>query len=115
MHEYSIVAALVERVREEADKVGASRVKRLHVRIGDSSGVDVPLLATAFETFRERTICESAELLIDAVETRWSCPTCGALIAPGAKLRCSTCDVPARLSQGAEIILSRIEMEVPDV
>ena len=115
MHEYSIVAALVDRVREEADKVGASRVKRLHVRIGDCSGVDVPLLATAYETFRDRTVCQDAELVIDAVETLWSCPSCGAVIAPGEKLRCPTCGVPARLSQGAEIILSRIEMEVPDV
>jgi hydrogenase nickel incorporation protein HypA/HybF len=115
MHEYSIVAALVDRVREEVDRAGASRVKRLFVRIGDSSGVDVPLLATAFETFRERTVCEGADLVIDAVETRWSCPACGTLIARGEKLRCPTCDVPARLSQGAEIILARIEMEVPDV
>jgi len=115
MHEYSIVAALVDRVHEEAVRAGASRVKRLHVQIGDCSGVDVPLLVTAYETFRERTICEQAELVIDAVETRWTCPRCSEPIALGARLRCPACQVPARLTQGAEIVLQRIEMEVPDV
>jgi Zn finger protein HypA/HybF involved in hydrogenase expression len=28
-------------------------------------------------------------------------------------LRCSRCDVPARLMEGDEIMLDRIEMEVP--
>jgi hydrogenase nickel incorporation protein HypA/HybF len=115
MHEYSIVAALVERVREEAVRAGASSVRRVHVQIGESAGVDVPLLVTAYETFRERTVCAEAELVVEAVETRWSCPACGAPIARGAPLRCASCATPARLTQGAEIMLQRIEMEVPDV
>lgn len=115
MHEYSIVAALVDRVREEAVKAGASRVVRVHIRVGDSAGVDTPLLATAYDTFRERTVCEGAELVIENVETRWSCPRCGEEIARGARLRCPRCDVAARLAQGGEILLQRIEMEVSDV
>ena len=113
MHEYSIVASLIDRV--DASRPQAARIKRLHVKIGALSGVDVPLLVTAFETFRERMSCCDAELLVEETAARWCCPRCGAELVRGARLRCGSCGVPARLVQGDEIILQRIEMEVPDV
>ena len=58
MHEYSIVASLIERV--DACRPQAAHVKRLHVRIGELSGVDIPLLVTAYETFRDCTSCRDA-------------------------------------------------------
>lgn len=115
MHEYAIVDALIERVRAESAARGSSRVVRLWVRIGDVSGVDPGLLATAYETFRERSICAGAPLEIRRVPARWSCPRCDARIEPGAVLRCKACGEPARLAEGDEIVLDRIEMEVPDV
>ena len=116
MHEYSIVGALVDRVAAEAQKAhAAARVKRLHVRIGELAGVDTGLLATAFETFRGRTVCSDAELLVSSSEAEWNCPRCGATIARGERLQCKQCGVAARLSRGDEIVLERIELEVPDV
>ena len=115
MHEYSIVGVLVERVADEAERAGAPRVKRLHVRIGELAGVDTGLLATAFETFRGRTVCSDAELVVSSADATWGCPKCGATIGRGAKLQCSQCGVAARLVRGDEIVLERIEMEVPDV
>jgi hydrogenase nickel incorporation protein HypA/HybF len=115
MHEYSIVAALIERVDAELARAGGTHVKRLKVRIGELAGVDVPLLETAFTTFRERTSCRDAELVVEATEARWTCPRCGHVIARGTRLRCPSCDVAARLVEGDEIMLQTIEMEVPDV
>ena len=113
MHEYSIVQALVDRVTAEARARQATAVHRLSIRIGELSGVDSTLLTTAYETFRERTICEGATLDLQMVAARWECPGCGRVIGRGDLLRCPTCAVPARLAQGDEIILDRIEMEVP--
>lgn len=113
MHEYSIVQALVERVDAEARARRATAVHRLSVRIGELSGVEVELLTTAYATFRERTICEGAELTVQMVPARWECPGCGRAIARGDLLTCPTCAVPARLAEGDEIMLDRIEMEVP--
>lgn len=113
MHEYSIVQSLIERVEAEARRYGATSVQRLHLRIGESSGVEVELLATAFATFRERSLCAEAELAIEPVPVSWKCPRCGRDIAPGEILRCPVCVTPARLSGGDEIVLERIEMEVP--
>ncbi len=84
MHEYSIVGALIERVEREAAARHATRVVRVHVRLGEFAGVEPELLVTAYDTFRERTVCEGAPLVLDRVP-------------------------------GDDLILQRIEMEVPDV
>ncbi|MGE3761923.1 MAG: hydrogenase maturation nickel metallochaperone HypA [Kofleriaceae bacterium] len=113
MHEYSIVSSLLERVHREAKLHPGAIVRTLHVRIGELAGVEVSLLRTAFETCRVRTPCESSELVIDQVPAVWHCPKCGASIAP--PVRCPGCQAAARLASGDEIILERIELEVPDV
>jgi hydrogenase nickel incorporation protein HypA/HybF len=115
MHEYSIVQALLEAVEREARSRNAARVCRLHVRIGELSGVEKDLLASAYEICRESTLCAEADLIIHPVEKRWVCPSCDAALGDGDLLTCSRCGAPARLVQGDEIILQRIEMEVPDV
>jgi len=112
MHEYSIVQALIERVGTEASVRHATAVHRLKVRIGELSGVEVDLLTTAYTAFRERTICERAELDVRIVPARWECPDCGAPIGRGNRLACGACAVPARLAEGDEIMLDQIEMEV---
>ena len=113
MHEYSIVQALMERVEAEARARQARKVHRLSVRIGELSGVDVGLLRTAFGIFRQRTICEHADLDVQPVVARWQCPSCSGPIPRGEMLRCPNCRAPAELIEGGEIVLDRIEMEVP--
>ncbi len=112
MHEYSIVQALVERVETIARERRAIAVRRLLVRIGELSGVERDLLATAYATFRERTVCENADLTILPVAARWACPDCRRSVPRGQILKCGACGVPARLAEGDEIVLERIEMEV---
>ena len=114
MHEYSLVEALVRRVEGEAQKRGAVAVHGLSVRVGELSGVDPELFATAYETFRAGTICEKATLALARVAASWSCPACGKAIARGEVLRCAPCGEPARLDEGGDaLLLDRIEMEVP--
>lgn len=112
MHEYALIQSLVERVEAEAAARRASSVHRLTVRIGELAGVDVELFTTAYHTFRERTICEHADLDVVMVPVQWGCEACGRPIAAGAPLRCPECMAPAKLVGGDEIILDRIELEV---
>lgn len=112
MHEYSIVAALVEQVAAVARERQAVAVRRLLVRIGELSGVETELLSTAYATFREKTVCENADLTILPVAARWACSRCGRSVPRGEVLRCLACGAPARLAEGDEITLERIEMEV---
>ena len=115
MHEYSIVSSLVDRVQQIAGDHPGAIVRRLHVRIGELAGVEVELLRTAFDTFRARTVCDGAELAIHAVPADWRCPDCRRAIPVGWALRCPQCRKAARLVAGDDIILDRVEMEVPDV
>lgn len=115
MHEYSIVASLINRVEREASAYEGARVHKLHVCIGELAGVEPDLLTIAFETCRERTVCRDAELYVRTVEPSWSCPSCGRQFVRGAILRCETCQRPAAMTRGDEIMLERIEMEAPHV
>lgn len=64
MHEYSIVQALIEQCEGYARDNGASAVTRVEVQIGRYSGVETELLERAFETFRESSVCERAQLIL---------------------------------------------------
>ena len=112
MHEYSVVSALVQRVEQEARARRATAVTRLYVRIGALAGVEPELLASAFTLCREGLL-RDASLEIETAEATWACPRCDTALAAGAVLRCPTCGVPARLVSGDELLLERIEMEVP--
>jgi hydrogenase nickel incorporation protein HypA/HybF len=115
MHEYSIVQALLAQVEGQAARHGAVAVKRLEVRIGELSGVEIDLLKTAYEMMRDRTICEGAPMDVTPVAARWECRACAQAIPHGGALRCPACGSGARLAAGDEIMLDRIELEVADV
>jgi hydrogenase nickel incorporation protein HypA/HybF len=112
MHEYSVGQALMERIEAEAAAHGASVVHRVTLKIGDVSGVEPELLASAFGILKEHSICAAAELVIERVPARWACPACNQPIVAGAVLRCPACDRPASLLAGDEIVLAQLEMEV---
>jgi hydrogenase nickel incorporation protein HypA/HybF len=113
MHEYSIVQALLERVTLEARRRGARSVHRLTVTVGELSGVETALFATAYDTFRQGTLCAEAPLEIRTVSARWECPACARAMPRGAVLCCPRCGKAARLAQGDEIVLETVELEVP--
>lgn len=112
MHEWSIVEALLREAERHARAHGARAVHRLHVRVGELAGVEIPLLESAYASFRERSCCEHAALEVEPVPARWRCPRCELALAPGRSLRCERCDGPGRLVSGDEIVLARIELEV---
>ena len=113
MHEYSVVQALIERVEAEASARGATSVHKVRISLGELAGVDPELLTTAYELFRERTICADAPLEVQAVAARWACPRCELSVSRGKTLVCDNCGGPARLLQGDELLLESIELELP--
>ncbi len=115
MHEYSLVASLLDEVVRQAEVHHASAVHLVRVRVGELAGVDPELLRTAFEVARSGTVCATAELSVVTERAIWQCPRCGARPSPGAALRCALCGVPARLESGRDLVLERLELEVRDV
>ncbi len=76
MHEYSIVQSLLDLCDENARQNKATKVTKIVVKIGVMSGVEPSLLQTAFETFKEKTICEEAEFIINMQEIVVKCNRC---------------------------------------
>src|SRR5512143_2099783 len=113
VHEMSIVQALLERVEEQAAAHAARSVARVELALGALSGVEPELLRTAWELARTPTRCAAAELVVRAVPAAWACARCARPLVTGERLRCPDCGAPARLAAGDEIVLERLELEVP--
>ena len=113
MHEYSIVMALLEQVEEQAQNHHAEGVHCVTVRIGELSGVEPDLLLTAFDVARPGTVCESAVLDIVLARARWSCADCACEFEQLEALLCPSCGQATRLVAGGDLVLERIQLEVP--
>jgi hydrogenase nickel incorporation protein HypA/HybF len=112
MHEVSIASSLLELVDEHVRAHAASRVLRVHVRIGEQSGVEPELLRSAWELVREGSPAAEADLELHAVPVRWECRACEKTLLPTITLRCPDCGAAAHLAAGSELFLDRIELEV---
>ena len=113
MHEYSIVRSLLESAERTAREHRAVAVERIHLELGEQAGVEVDLLRFAYEQARRGTLCQGADLEIRWTPALWECSVCGLPIERGRPLQCPECELPARLVGGGEIVLERLELEVP--
>ncbi|NPA59864.1 MAG: hydrogenase maturation nickel metallochaperone HypA [Epsilonproteobacteria bacterium] len=76
MHEYSIVQSLLDSCEENARKNNSTKVTKVVVKIGVMSGVEPDLLQTAFDTFKENTMCEDCEFIINLQPILIRCHNC---------------------------------------
>ncbi len=112
MHEYSLVQAMFDQIETTARLKHATAVRRVTISVGEAAGVDVSLLQTAYETFRVRTLCADAPLVVQDIPVEWVCPAGHGAIARGRPLSCPDCGRGARLASGDEIVLEQLELEV---
>jgi len=114
MHEYSIVQALLNQCEEHAAKHNARRITRVVTKIGVLSGVEPDLLQTAFDTFKEGTVCDGAEFVIDLQPVVLYCQNCGheKILEGDLVLACSECgSLQTCIVDGEEMYLMSLEME----
>ena len=115
MHEYSIVQSLLDIIEQNAKKHNAKRVSKVVVKIGVLSGVEPDLLAVAFDTFKEASICKSAKLQILLQPIVLECRECkqrSELAKREIFFRCPYCkSVDVDVIDGEEMLLMRLEME----
>jgi hydrogenase nickel incorporation protein HypA/HybF len=113
MHEYSLVLSLIERVEQELKNHGSTVAHRITVSVGELSGVEPELMASAFEIAREESMLRTTELIISSVKARWQCTHCARDIDGTSSLTCEACNTPAKLTEGGEILFESVELEVP--
>ena len=76
MHEYSIVQSLLEQCEQHATKNDANIVTKVVIKIGILSGVEIHLFEEAFNMFKQDTICNSADLIINLQKIKILCSSC---------------------------------------
>ena len=114
MHELSIVEAVIEQVRKEVDRSGATgAVIRIELSIGRLSGVNPDSIRFAFEMLSPETALAGAELVIAEPKAICSCRACGAQTEiddlTAACPKCSSAEVS--ITGGRELLLESIELK----
>lgn len=113
MHEFSIVGSLLDLCEKHAKENEAKKVLQVEIKVGKLSGIEPHLMKTAFDTFKEKTICEEAVLVMHLEELVLYCATCkqesvldkNEFFCP----KCQSTDVTS--VAGEEMYLMRLEME----
>jgi len=113
MHELSTTTYLMELAVSKALEAGAKRIIRIHVVVGDSSGLIAHSMSFYFEHLRRGTMAEGAQLCFRTVPTRLRCRDCCVEFAPaGDRWNCPRCgELSVVRLQGGEALLESLEVE----
>lgn len=112
MHEYSIVQSLLESCEQHAIENDAKEVTKVVVKIGVLSGVEPDLLQTAFDTFKEQTVCHNAEFILNIQKITIKCESCNTeSTLEKHEFQCPSCQSTSiQVIDGEEMYLMSLEM-----
>jgi hydrogenase nickel incorporation protein HypA/HybF len=113
MHEYSIVQSLLDACEENAVKNEATKVTKVVVKIGVMSGVEPELLETAFNTFKEKTICDGCEFIMNIQPVVVKCKDClKSSTLKKLEYTCPECEsLNLDVTDGEDMVLMQLELE----
>jgi hydrogenase nickel incorporation protein HypA/HybF len=112
MHEFSIVQDLLHMCEKNAAENNATKITKVEVKIGKLSGVEPHLLQTAFDTFKEKTICHDAIFQIHLQDLVVRCTECGEeSTLEQNTFACPKCEGAVEVLDGEDMYLMRLEME----
>lgn len=113
MHEFSIVQSLLSMVEDYVRQEGAKFVSKIVVQVGALSGVEPHLLKVAFETFKEGTVAERAQLVLEIEPLKIRCGDCGEESEKEELTAvCPVCgSINTEVISGEDLLLKSLEME----
>jgi hydrogenase nickel incorporation protein HypA/HybF len=111
MHELSIMTEALRMAEDAARSAGATRVRKLRLRIGSLSGVVPDSMRFAFDVVCHGTMAEGATLEIEAVQAACWCATCRAEFeCVDFFNECPQChNVSGELRRGRELDIAAVE------
>ena len=113
MHEFSIVQSLLAQCEEQAKQNSANKITKVVVKIGVLSGVEIDLLKSAFETFKEKTVCNDAKFVAHLQPVVVKCIECNQEnTLKNYEYICPNCQSPnLQVLDGEDMYLMSLEME----
>jgi len=112
MHEYSIVSSLIDMCEEHVREHKGKKVSKLKLAIGTLSGVEIELLKSSFDTFKEGSVCEGADMEIDRITPKALCVKCNMeFVVDEYNFLCPKCNGgETKLIAGKEMHLMSLEI-----
>jgi hydrogenase nickel incorporation protein HypA/HybF len=113
MHEVSLMRNLLAVVEDAAAREGRCSVRKIHLRIGELSGVSVEALRFAFEVLSSGTVAEGGTLEYEIVPLSVQCRDCGDEFHPRELVfRCPVCgSAVLDIKAGREMEVDYINVE----
>ncbi len=114
MHEFSVVQSLMDLIERQVEENNAKSVSKGVLKIGKMSGIEPHLLKTAFDTFKEKTVCENAQLEIIIQDVVAFCEDCKKeFVIEENRFICPDCKgFNLKIIDGEDTYLMSLEMEV---
>jgi len=115
MHEVSIVQSLVENIDRQLAAQQAERAVSVRVRRGSTFSADA--LEQAFAGLTPGTRLEGAALLVESIETRFTCARCGhsqpitSDDLTGHFFLCPACDAVQEIDEAHDLELLEVRAE----
>lgn len=113
MHELSIAMAIVEQAGEEAERLKASRVAAIHLKLGPLSGVVKEALLASYDMATEGSVLAGSRLVIIDTDLRAWCPTCEAdrPVVSVQEVCCQECGTPTpKITSGRDLEVVAMEI-----
>jgi hydrogenase nickel incorporation protein HypA/HybF len=113
MHELSICEALIRQVEAVARAEQATAVSDIFVSVGPLSGIEHPLMQSAFPIAAAGSVASEAELHLETMPVRVRCSECGQESeVPVNRLLCTHCgEWRTQLLSGDELLLLRVVLD----
>ncbi len=113
MHEMGIAQGILDAAVDAANDDGGRPITEIHVSVGELTMIVEFALRFAFDSLREGTLAEGAELVVNAVPARSRCDECGHEYTHDRfQMLCPACgSLAVTLLAGKELQIDYIETE----
>ena len=113
MHELAIASAVLEAVRQEAEKRSGARVTKVGLRLGELAGLDPDALSFSFEVLVKDSEFDRLVLEIQNCPVQYRCRRCDeTFLVQDYVTTCPRCGLPdTECVSGAELELAYLEVE----
>jgi hydrogenase nickel incorporation protein HypA/HybF len=115
MHEVGLMQSLLKMIDTYSREYRLRKISRVVLQVGKLSNAAPEALQFAFEAISPGTLADGAELVIEQVDGRFKCITCGLEFASiMARWACPECDQPVVIIAGQELHLQTLEGDQED-
>ncbi len=112
VHELSVATSLMNIIVESAKADGALRVLKVNLVVGNMAGIVADSLKDCFDTVKEGSIADKAELVIEEVKATALCVECGGKFEVEQNMfNCPKCGEVVLPSGGDDLYIKNMEVE----